>query len=397
MPTLPMRPLRRAAGLIIFASLMSGCFQTAGAALQATMTPQGGAAITVASPLPTAQVPPPTAITPIALVSTLTATVPQLVFATATGIPALPADTLAATNTLPVTDTPIPTNPPTLAFTQPSQVPAQVLTNMPTNIPTNIPLPTATLTHVPSKTPTEPPIITPTQNIPGTKIALQATFDSQSATQTQQAIFDQATSIVGTATAGAAAQYTQIATLQGTGIPSGVIPTVAPGQPPATPIPNGTNSIIVELTFTPTPLPSINSSPQSGAMGNITNGCLYTVVDGDRLFRIALRFSLTPYQLAYANRLINPDLVVPGEVLRIPGCANPPTNQPPAIGVTPGSTAVPGTPGAVSAAGQTYMVIDGDTLYSIATRFGVRVIALAQANGITNLNLIYIGQNLTIP
>ncbi len=391
MPTLPMRPLQRAAGLIVFASLMSGCFQTVGAALQATMTPQGGAAITVASP-------PPTAITPVAVVSTLTAPVPQLVFATATGIPALPTDTLAVTNALPVTDIPIPTNPPTLAFAQPSQVPTQVLINAPTTVPTNISLPTATLTHVPSVTPTEPPIITPTQNIPGTKIALQATFDSQSATQTQQAIFDQATSIVGTATAGAAAQYTQIATLQGTGIPSGVIPTAVPGQPPATPIPNGTTgSITVEMTFTPTPLPSINSSPQSGAMGNITNDCLYTVVDGDRLFRIALRFSLTPYQLAYANRLINPDLVVPGEVLRIPGCANPPTNVPPAIGVTSGSTAVPGTPGAVSAAGQTYMVIDGDTLYSIATRFGVRVIALAQANGITNLNLIYIGQNLTIP
>ena len=372
MPTLPLRPLQRAAGLIIIASLMSGCFQTAGAALQATMTPQGGAAITIASPLPTTEVPPPTAITPVAELPTVSETVvPQLVFATATGIPPL------------TTDTP---NAPTLAFSQP---------NTPTDLPTNPP-PTEPPTYTPSATLTEPPLITPTQNLPGTKIALQATFDSQSATQTQQAIYDQATSIVDTATAGAAAAFTQIATLQGTGIPNGVVPTAAPGQP--TPEPNGTiGSITVEETFTPTPLPGINSSPQSGAMGNITNDCLYTVVDGDRLYRIALRFNLTPYQLAYANRLINPDLVVPGEVLRIPGCTASANNATPVIGVTPGSTAVPGSSVAVPASGQTYMVVDGDTLYSIANRFGVRVIALAQANGITNLNLIYIGQNLTIP
>ncbi len=380
MPTLPLRPLQRAAGLIIIASLMSGCFQTAGAALQATMTPQGGAAITIASAFPTTEVPPPTAITPVGQLPTVSETVaptvPQLVFSTATGISAPPTDTLAVTDTL---------NAPTLAFSQ---------SDTPTDIPTNPPA--ATLTYTPSATLTEPPLITPTQNLPGTKIALQATFDSQSATQTQQAIYDQATAIVDTATAGAAAAFTQIATLQGTGIPNGIAPTAAPGQP--TPEPNGTiGSVVIQETFTPTPLPGINSSPQSGAMGNITNDCLYTVVDGDRLYRIALRFNLTPYQLAYANRLINPDLVVPGEVLRVPGCTATAANVTPAIGVTPGSTAVPGTSGAVPASGQTYMVIDGDTLYSIANRFGVRVIALAQANGITNLNLIYIGQNLTIP
>ena len=42
-------------------------------------------------------------------------------------------------------------------------------------------------------------------------------------------------------------------------------------------------------------------------------------------------------------------------------------------------------------------MVDGDTLYSIATRFGVRVVALAQVNNIANISLIYIGQVLTIP
>ena len=44
-----------------------------------------------------------------------------------------------------------------------------------------------------------------------------------------------------------------------------------------------------------------------------------------------------------------------------------------------------------------YTVRSGDTLFSIALRFGVTVSALAGANGITNTNLIFVGQRLTIP
>jgi LysM repeat protein len=39
----------------------------------------------------------------------------------------------------------------------------------------------------------------------------------------------------------------------------------------------------------------------------------------------------------------------------------------------------------------------GDTLSAIAWRFGTTVWAIAQANGIWNSNLIYIGQTLYIP
>jgi LysM repeat protein len=44
-----------------------------------------------------------------------------------------------------------------------------------------------------------------------------------------------------------------------------------------------------------------------------------------------------------------------------------------------------------------YVVQRGDTLFSIATRFGVSLSALASANGISNLNLIFVGERLTIP
>jgi len=42
-------------------------------------------------------------------------------------------------------------------------------------------------------------------------------------------------------------------------------------------------------------------------------------------------------------------------------------------------------------------VQDGDTLFSISLRFGVRVTALAQANNIGDINLVFAGQRLIIP
>ncbi len=55
-------------------------------------------------------------------------------------------------------------------------------------------------------------------------------------------------------------------------------------------------------------------------------------------------------------------------------------------------------PGIASAQqGGTYIVQRGDTLYSLARRFGTTVEALAAANGIVNPNLIYAGQVLVIP
>ncbi len=49
------------------------------------------------------------------------------------------------------------------------------------------------------------------------------------------------------------------------------------------------------------------------------------------------------------------------------------------------------------AAARTYTVQEGDTLSAIAERFNTTVEAIAEANNITDPNLIYVGQVLTIP
>ncbi|RDG21399.1 endolysin [Limosilactobacillus fermentum] len=48
------------------------------------------------------------------------------------------------------------------------------------------------------------------------------------------------------------------------------------------------------------------------------------------------------------------------------------------------------------ASGSTYTVRAGDTLSSIASRYGTTTSALARANGISNVNLIYVGQTLKV-
>lgn len=110
----------------------------------------------------------------------------------------------------------------------------------------------------------------------------------------------------------------------------------------------------------------------------------YTVRPGDTLAAIARRFDSTIQSLAEANHIINPNLIYVNQILVIPT-----NNGGPAPVSTP--VPVPTTPGT------TYVVQRGDSLFGISLRFGVSVQAIAQASGITNINLIYVGQTLSIP
>jgi LysM repeat protein len=68
--------------------------------------------------------------------------------------------------------------------------------------------------------------------------------------------------------------------------------------------------------------------------------------------------------------------------------------------VTPGATVssdsqVAPTPPAENP--ETYVVVDNDTLYAIALRFGVEIQAIIELNGLSDPNDIRVGQELKIP
>jgi LysM repeat protein len=121
--------------------------------------------------------------------------------------------------------------------------------------------------------------------------------------------------------------------------------------------------------------PSV-SAPASSGEGSGQQ--VHVVQRGETLSSIARRYGVTVAAMQQANNLANPDQIIVGQRLAIPA----------------GASAAPAAP-----AGQarSYTVRRGDTMSSIAVRFGVTVAALQNANGITNPDKITVGQVLKIP
>jgi len=129
-------------------------------------------------------------------------------------------------------------------------------------------------------------------------------------------------------------------------------------------------AIAALLTLTLGPAAAL-AAPSATAGGS---GCgqFYTVRHGDTLYRIAVRFHTTVWKLTQLNALANPDQIYMGQVL----CVKPNGQLP---------------------FGFLYTVRQGDTLYSIARRYGWTVSYLASVNHLPNPDRIYTGQVLLIP
>jgi lysozyme len=110
----------------------------------------------------------------------------------------------------------------------------------------------------------------------------------------------------------------------------------------------------------------------------------YVVQVGDNPSLIADRFGVTLASLIEINDLAGNLPIFAGDILLIP----------PTGGVLGGGGGA--TPPAFEAAPGQYIVQPGDTLFEIATRYGVNVYDVAAANGLLNLNAIYVGQALNI-
>ncbi len=106
----------------------------------------------------------------------------------------------------------------------------------------------------------------------------------------------------------------------------------------------------------------------------------YVVHPGDTLSAIALRHGTTVSALAEANHLADPNLIRIGQLLKIPDSQL-------------------GIPGYTKSAQdtETYTVVHGDTLISIARRHGIDLTALARTNGLNVNAPLHIGAVLQVP
>jgi LysM repeat protein len=115
------------------------------------------------------------------------------------------------------------------------------------------------------------------------------------------------------------------------------------------------------------------ASPAFGALVT-TDADTYVVGWGDTLNSIAQRYGTTVAAIVEANGVSNPNLIYVGQRLSIPGTSSVPT----------GDSGV-------------YVVQSGDTLSTIAARYGTTVNQLVQMNGLSNPNFIVVGQRLAVP
>lgn len=113
----------------------------------------------------------------------------------------------------------------------------------------------------------------------------------------------------------------------------------------------------------------------NSSSGNLTSR-VYTVVRGDTLSEIAVRYNTTVSRLVADNNISNPNLIYPGQRILISG----------------NSTTLGNECGKVL-----YTIKRGDTLSKIAARYDTTVNEIATLNNIANPNLIYAGNIIRVP
>lgn len=128
---------------------------------------------------------------------------------------------------------------------------------------------------------------------------------------------------------------------------------------------------------------SANSNTASSAHQATTNATpagSYSVKAGDSLSAIAARYGMSYETLARLNNISNPNRIYVGQVLKL----------------SSGSTVSNVVNHSTASAAGSYTVKSGDSLSTIAARYGMSYETLARLNNISDPNRIYVGQTLNL-
>ncbi len=122
----------------------------------------------------------------------------------------------------------------------------------------------------------------------------------------------------------------------------------------------------------------LTNSTVPGTEERGTGSITYIVRRGNTLSQIARAYHVSVQHIVEINDIPDPDLIYPGQKLRI--------TESDVTDLSPVDNTI-----------QVYYVVkDGDTLYGIARRFGITLNEILQYNDIPNPNLIYPGQTIKI-
>jgi LysM repeat protein len=182
-------------------------------------------------------------------------------------------------------------------------------------------------------------------------------------------------------------------------------------------IPAGDDGGYTPPAYDPGYTPPANDPGYSGESGY---GQEHVVAPGETLYRIALQYGVSVDAIAGANAIPYPYVIQVGQPLTIPAPDAYPGPPPPPEGgyyqpdpgyYPPSPDAAPYPPQQPNegyypapdnaypapGGGNTHTVAPGETLFSIAQRYGLPANAIAQANGLVNPNQIFVGQVLYLP
>jgi LysM repeat protein len=153
-----------------------------------------------------------------------------------------------------------------------------------------------------------------------------------------------------------------------------------------TPAPS--QAAVQEIPTTAAPQMAVSDTPAwtdtpSGPTSTPTEAVtIYTVQSGDTMSSIATQFGVSLFDLQRLNPAVTPEFLNLGDKISVP---------------IPQGEAPTATPG-VAGEGTTleYTVVSGDTLASIAERFGTTIIDIVRENNQDSADQIQVGQTLKI-
>jgi LysM repeat protein len=125
----------------------------------------------------------------------------------------------------------------------------------------------------------------------------------------------------------------------------------------------------------------VTRSARVGAAGSTT--IRYRVRSGESLSTIAGKYDTSVERLRSLNAITRGEVLRAGQVIRVPAPTAPSQERSTASESAEGSKA--------------HVVTRGETLSGIATRYGVSLTALRNANGLTANSVLKTGDRLTIP